>query len=201
MDIKSVARRIDELVRGGMSPVEAAETALRESVVPATHNERIKYIQGLEDIALLRDLNKRAHAKLSSEKRGKNKPEAIARYTAEVEATKERLKFLAAKAESSEAGLEELIKLGATTSTVIQAWLTKKEGLIAPQLKELKRRKGWTNPQLKAAVGVASSQLPEVFVTELKKLGDEYLDNVTQRLERGDQRVIAVVRKWNLLSN
>jgi hypothetical protein len=200
MDPKKQALRIEELVAQGMTVAEAAEKIIRESQAPALGDERMKFIRESENIEVLQELNHKAHAKLSKEKYGKAKPAALARYREEISSTKMRIEALKAKASASPTALQDLVRLGSKPSGVIQFWLKTREDEVEPKLKEVKKLKGWTNPQLKDAIGKASTVIPEVFVKELKAVGDDYLKNVTDRIERGDQRVVALVRKWNLVS-
>ena len=196
MDTKKQADRIQVLVSEGMDMGAAIEKVLRE-MAPVTMDNRVEHILSLENLELLEQFKHKAHAKKS---KMKNNPVAVERYNKEIEACKSQIAKVRMKVSEEGSTLEGLIKMGAKTSTVLQAWLTEKEKDIEPKLKAFKESKKLNNKELKKLTLQQSKEFPKKYAEELGKLGKEYLDNMSERVESGDQRVIALVRKTNLVS-
>lgn len=195
LDAKQQAERVNKLVAEGMDMTEAIEKVLRENM-PVTGENRLEYIKGLDNLELLEKFKKRAHARKS---KMKNNAAAVIRYQAEIDAAAARMEHIRAKISESPSTLQELIKMGAKRSTVIQTWLSNKEKELEPKLKVFKESKKLTNKELKVLQHKQAKELPAVYKKELEDLGQAYLEEVVDRLGRGDQRVIALIQKRNII--
>jgi hypothetical protein len=196
MSTAKQAARIMMLVEEGMSLEDAIQKVLAETA-PVTQDNRIEHIMKLENIEAIQKFQKRAQAKKS---KSRHNPEAVLRYEAEIQACKNRIGELKLKLQDEPSTLKGLIKLGAKTSTVVQAWLKEKETALEKDLETLKASKKLSNKAIKALIKKQPRELPEAYETELRELGEDYLNNVVERLEKGDQRIIALVQKAGLIS-
>jgi len=196
LDPKKQAERIEMLVRDGMELKDAIEKVLSE--VTPDKEDRIKWIKTVENMSVLQKQMHKSHAKKSKAKKVGNE-EAVQRYNKEIETARDRLEVLRAKAKESEASIQELVKLGAKPSTIIQTWVKEKESEVNKQLEEIKKKEKWGNKDTKKKILEQKAILPEEYVKELKDLGEEYLTNVVERAKRGDQRIITIVKKYHLV--
>lgn len=196
LDPKKQAERIEMLVRDGMELKDAIEKVLSE--VTPDKEDRIKWIKTVENMSVLQKQMHKSHAKKSKAKKVGNE-EAVQRYNKEIETARDRLEVLRAKAKESEASIQELVKLGAKPSTIIQTWVKEKESEVNKQLEEIKKKEKWGNKDTKKKILEQKAILPEEYVKELKDLGEEYLTNVVERAKRGDQRIITIVKKYHLI--
>jgi hypothetical protein len=199
METRQMAERVQLLVSEGMSMEKALQKVLGEKQ-PTTRDTRLDWIQQTENIQLLQEQAHKSHAKKSKTIHGtKDKPEVVAIYQAEIDACNARIQELKAKV-SSDNPLQDLIKLGAKPSTVVQYWLKATEEKAEERYNEFKKKNKLTNKDAKQLCLKASKDLPEVFNKELASIGKDYLANVVDRLGRNDQRILALVRKWNVVS-
>jgi hypothetical protein len=197
METRQMAERVLVLQAEGLSLEDALRKVLEENKT-TTRDTRYEWINNCDNIAALQEQAHKSHAKKSKMKEF-NKPDKMAIYQAEIDACYARINVLRAKV-SSDNPLQDLIKLGAKPSSVVQYWLKATEEKAEVKYAKLLKDKGWTKKQGKEACLKVSGELPEDFKTELAGIGESYLNNVIERLKAGDQRILALVRKWNLVS-
>lgn len=197
MDTRKMAERVQVLLNEGMGMEEALQKVMDENR-PTTRADRLNWISGCDNIAVLQEQAHKSHAKKSKAKVAGNE-QTMAVYQTEIDACYKRIEVLRAKV-SSENPLQDLIKLGAKPSSVVQYWLKSAEETTGKRYEDYLKRNELSKKAGKAACIKASKQLPEVFKKELAELGEAYLKNVVDRLKRGDQRILALVRKYNVVS-
>lgn len=195
MDNVKMASMVQKLVDSGKSMAEALQEVLAMAVNPPKE-ERIAWINDLENMEMLQTTMHRAHAKKSSTKKTNPNSPAIARYDLEIETCKARLKILKDNAGDS---IESLIKMGAKDSTITQYWIKSREDEINELVEEYKTAKKLSAKAVKKASLVQKTELPTAWRKELEGLGKVYLEIIESRIGKNDQRVVALVKKYWLV--
>lgn len=180
--VTSQAEKITALLAEGKTLEEAlAVTSLktkRESV------DRIEYISNLASLEELRLARKTAYAKKS---KSKDKPEALARYQAEIDLASSRINELIAEINESQVPWMRAIELGETADGSVQYFLTDTE----LEVNEYFEKAVGTKAQIKAL----TRQTPP----NTDFVPDELKDAFIRRLGNQDQRVQVLASRYNLM--
>ena len=186
------ARKITELVNGGMSVEEAVRIVLEEVKKRSIITDRVEWIKGLDTVAEVRRALRSAHGKKSKART----EEKVAKYQKEVDTANQRLNQLLNEAYEAGDPIKTMIELGEDPKKVLHYWIRSKEEELKDQLGGLDLSKN----RIKALVAEQKSDTPRVIVEELMKVHKDLPELYENRVGRGDQGVIAINRKVRLLA-
>lgn len=181
----SNAERVKDLMAQGLSLEQALEQVIDEIKQSNVIINRVEWIKTLPTIREVRRATHVAHSK----KAKAAKLEKKAWYQEEVDAGNARLNELLIQAESQEDPIEGLIKLGEEPSGILHRWIRTREA----ELREMIRDLEGTNKEKRQLVNSQDASTPKSVQEELKRYG--LLDLYQERVDRGDQGVIAINRK------
>lgn len=196
-----MAKRATELMNQGSTLEEAMVQAMTEFQPKKTGTrtviaDRVAWISGLDKVAELRKAVKVAFAKKS---KSKGKPDTEAKYQKEIDAGRARLNELIADVESSDKPYIRALELGEDTSGVLQRYLQTIEVGLEDLVKDL--TPGLTAAARKELVQGQPTTIPDRVARDLGELDPEFLELYTSRLGRGDQRVITITKRLNLIDS
>jgi hypothetical protein len=181
--------RLDQLIQEGRSQEEALEILVKE-FSPEPIKDKVKYIQGLNDIKEVRLMIRRAHSKKS--KTPPEKKDTVARYQAEIDAGNKKMNELLALAEDD---LVKLIELGESPRKLLHRWIRAKEAELKSTINKMEGTKN-SKKELQNAQPITT---PKSIQQELKGIHPELVEEYEDRVKRNDQGVIALNRKVRVL--
>jgi hypothetical protein len=210
MNEKSVemSKKVTELVQSGMSMEEALQKILEEAMpakttgasrIQMTGSERVNWISSLSNLEELKKAIKVAFAKKSKAKSA-DKPETIARYEEEIEAGKARLNELIAEINKSADPIATALKYGESVSGIIQLILDNKEAGLDDKMSVIQSNLKKTNKEFKDMVNATPTETPASVLAKLGELGPEYIKLYEERATKGDQRILTLNKRLNLLA-
>lgn len=206
LDPAKLAELIDSKMKEGMTLEEAINhigtvelTKLTQPAKPRIA-DRISYIKGLNDVQELRRASKSAFAKRAKAK----DDETDARYGEEIFAVRDRLCEINEIIANAEKPLAKALEFGESQEGIVQRALDLFPDVDKRLTRHLKRL-GITKKAAKAKLQRASTEVPEEVVKLFKELDpsepNPYVEIFRRRLERKDQRVLALTRILNFMSS
>lgn len=184
---EKAAKRVTELVTGGMELKDALTKVLEEAkiqvVSSAPRGMAISRIKKSRNIPELRNIRKIAYAKISKSKG--NEP-AIARYRLEVKAAEAKLNVLLGEVSQARYPWKMAMKLGEDAAGAFNYYLETLKNEVDQAIVVLKKQR--TNAQVKAETQVQDIVVPDQVPAELKPA-------MQGRIKNGDMQVITICRQ------
>ncbi len=183
MDIRTMADKIQALMAQGKTLEEAIGLTMTKAPSTKRTGDKLQELKEMRDLSDLRAARKIAYASLS---KSKNRPEAVARYKAEIEAATERLNELLAEVNAAEIPWKKALELGDTVDGAFQFFIQDMEQLVNKELDKLTT--GLTKAQIKASLMKMTRKVPSRIPEDLRACAQT-------RVEHNDMRVITLIQK------
>lgn len=187
---KQYTAKLQSLMETGLTQEEALVQLINdEKQQTQTITNRIEWIKTLTTIKEVKRATHVAHSKKSKATNLDKK----AKYQAEIDAGNNRLNELIAKAMNTPDPIQGLIDLGEDESSILHNWIRTRESYLKDAIKGLEG----TMKDKKDLINKQSPSTPKSVKEELKKYG--LLRLYEERVNRGDQGVVAINRKVRLM--
>lgn len=156
---------------------------------PKPRRDNVAYVNELESIRSVRKFHQTAIAKKA---KSADKPEAIARYEGEIEASKARLEALLEKAYKSENVLQALIDMDEEPNKILTHYI---------KIKEAEFDKWVEHNEFKVPKSALKNMSDDVPAEFLKELPLDLHEVVVSRHEKSDFRLRALCKKFNFIAD
>lgn len=196
MNTNEMSKRIEDLMKGGLSLEDALAKVLSEQPTTNRIVDRVVWIRSLGNISELRNAIKIAFAKKS---KSKDSPAALARYELEIKAGQDRLNELLADVNNCEHRCIRALELGESLEGVTQFWLEDMEARVNRAIEDKILEKRLQRSAVRKSIGTQSSATPDDLKANLESHHPEMLPIYENRLKRNDQRVATLNKKAALL--
>jgi len=183
------AARIEELLKEGKTLAEALQMVMPKAKAQRTVVDRVALIREMTNPEEIRAARKIAYAKKS---KSKDKPDALARYQAEIDAATERLNEIIALINSSECPWKKALELGETPDGALQYWIGDTEIAVNEKLQELMT--GVTKAGIKTFVN-------ETKLDNFDFVPSELVESFKNRIKNNDQRARTLAQKMQAIKD